>query len=161
MKDGNDLSVEDKIKMKDKIKVSNLGKLSLENEVKRENIGEVIGDSYNTLWSIVFTLDPIKKVNNEVWMIQDEEAPRRSTKYLAQLMERRNRFIKKPAFYESLPTTNWTLATVRKSSDYVGFIGGLLFILSALSQFIVSKINSRKDKDVEETTTIQMQQMNA
>ena len=151
MKDGDDLSVEDKIKMKDKMKISSLGKLSLENEVGRENMGEVIGDSYNTLWSIVFTLDPIKKVSNEIWMIQDEEAPRRSTKYLAQLMERRNRFIKKPSFYESLPTTNWTLATVRKSSDYVGFIGGLLFVLSTISQFIVSKINNRKNKAAEET----------
>jgi len=69
MKDGDDLSVEDKIKMKDKMKISSLGKLSLENEVGRENMGEVIGDSYNTLWSIVFTLDPIKKVSNEIWMI--------------------------------------------------------------------------------------------
>ena len=44
-------------------------------------------EEYESLWSCVFTLDTIKRVNREIWMVQDKEEKRRST---VMLHERNN-----------------------------------------------------------------------
>lgn len=70
--------VKNPMKMDNKFKFSKFSKMSFENIVGPEPMGEVISTSYNTIWSCVFTLDPIKEVKNEIWLIQDIDAPRRS-----------------------------------------------------------------------------------
>lgn len=62
-------SVKKSVKMDDTISVSKFGKTSTENSVKREAMGYQIDTNYNTLWSVVFTMDPVKKINREVWLV--------------------------------------------------------------------------------------------
>jgi hypothetical protein len=87
------------MKLDNKFKFSKFGKKSFENNVGPEPMGEVIGSSYNTIWACVFHLDPIKEVKNEIWLIQDDEAPRRSIQYLMQL---KDRFMKRPSMLQSI-----------------------------------------------------------
>lgn len=44
-----------------------------------EKLSELPDQEYETLWQCVFTLDQMKAENNEIWIIQDDEVPRRST----------------------------------------------------------------------------------
>lgn len=91
--------VNNTIKVTDKLSVSSFTKTSAGKKVAREEMGDVIKTSYNTLWSTIFVLDPIKKVNNEIWIVQDEEEPRRSIQYL---MEVKDRFLKRPSMFDSV-----------------------------------------------------------
>lgn len=97
-------------------------------------MGEVISSSYNTIWACVFTLDPLKEIKNEIWLIQDNEAPRRSIQYLMQL---RDKFMKRPSVLQSILDQDWLNTALLKSTDLVGLLGGLLFILTALSSMIL------------------------
>merc|ERR1711935_216035 len=121
-------------------------------------MGDVITTSYNTLWSIVFVLDPVKKVNNEIWIVQDDSAPRRSILYM---MELKDRFIKRPSIFDSM-SSGILQASIVKSTDFIGFIGGLIFVLSTVFQFLVNKINDKsakkEDKPIQ-IDQIQMQQI--
>lgn len=116
-------------------------------------MGDVITTSYNTLWSTVFVMDPIKKVNNEIWIVQDEDAPRRSILYL---MDIKDRFIKRPSIFDSMSAGILQVSIV-KSTDFIGFIGGLIFVLSTVFQFLVNKINDKSAK--KEDKPIQIDQI--
>ena len=55
--------------MDNTFKFSKFGSANFESNVGPEGMGEGISSSYNTIWSCVFTLDPIKEVNREIWLI--------------------------------------------------------------------------------------------
>lgn len=61
----------DTIKMYDKMALKKIIKMSRDSDVNWEEMGNIIENSYNTLWSCIFTLDSMKEVNNEIWLIQD------------------------------------------------------------------------------------------
>lgn len=130
-------AVNKSMKMYDGYKISSFNKVSKDGNVGMEPMGEVIGTGYNTLWSCMFTLDPVKKVNTETWLVQDQDAPRRSIKYL---MELKDQFMKRPSIISDMDK-EWFNATIVKSTDFIGFIGGLVFLLSSLSQLFVRKVN--------------------
>lgn len=131
------------MKMDDKFKFSKFGKMSFQSSVGPEPMGEVISSSYNTIWSCVFTLDPIKEVKNEIWLIQDKEAPRRSIQYLMQL---KDRFLKRPSVLQSIFDQDWLKSTLLKSTDLVGSLGGILFLFSALSQAVIRLTDTMSTK---------------
>ena len=57
------------LKMDDQFKFSKFSKMSFQNTVGPEPMGDVISTSYNTIWACVFTLDPVKEIKNEIWLI--------------------------------------------------------------------------------------------
>lgn len=59
----------DTIKMYNKMKLKKIGKMKRDSDVNWEEMGNIIENSYNTIWSCIFTLDSMKEVNNEIWLI--------------------------------------------------------------------------------------------
>lgn len=76
-------------------------------------------------------------------------------------MSFKDKFIKRPTILQSILNKDWLHTTLVKSTDFVGFIGGIVFLISALFQLIVSKVNkaTRKDEKPIYSDHIQMQQI--